>query len=133
MLYLFTIMLGLALGLLLVGGVATFMVALTGELASAWVSADLMNHAAVLARNGELPEMHWHTRFTAGLIAFWTSLVNWAIGGWVVAYLMAASTRAYLLLRRSCDAQDEREIWWPGLIRGTLAPEPPQTDRDPQG
>jgi len=130
MLYLFTIMLGLALGLVLVSGVASLTVLITSELSGAMTRHDLMLSAAALAQGGEIPDMSWNERFTAGLIAFWTSLVNWAIGGWGVAYLMAASTRAYLLLRRVCDAQDEREIWWPGLIRGTLAPEPPQPSEE---
>ncbi|MCP4759371.1 MAG: hypothetical protein GY894_02325 [Planctomycetes bacterium] len=130
MLYLFTIILGLALGLLLVRGVGNFTVALTSELAGVWTPADMMQQVVAIAQGGEAPDLSWHVRWTVGLVAFWTSLVNWAIGGWMVAYLMAASTRAYLLLRRSCDAQDEREIWWPGLIRGTLAPEPPQVGDD---
>ena len=37
---------------------------------------------------------------------------------------MSASTRIYLLMRSACDGQDERMIWWPGLIPGTLAEEP---------
>ena len=76
---------------------------------------------------GEAPEASWHVGWAAGLVSFWTGLVQWAVAGWVIAYLMAGSTRAYLLLRLACDGQDEREIWWPGLIRGTLAPEPPNS------
>jgi len=127
MLYIFTLMLGLALGLLLVMTVANLTIDLTATLVDQWTFNETFESARAAMTGGEAPEASWHVGWAAGLVSFWTGLVQWAVAGWVIAYLMAGSTRAYLLLRLACDGQDEREIWWPGLIRGTLAPEPPNS------
>ncbi len=128
MLYLFTILLGLALGLLLVGGVGYLTMAITESLVGAWVYTPTFEIAEAAMIGSDAADAPWSVEWAGGLIAFWEGLVQWAIAGWAIAYVMAASTRAYLLLRLTIDGQDEREIWWPGLIRGTLAPEPPAHD-----
>jgi hypothetical protein len=128
MLYLFTMFLGLALGLLLVGGVGHLTLAITESLVGAWVSTPTFEVADAALTGSDADAAPWSVEWAGGLVAFWSSLVQWAIAGWAIAYVMAASTRAYLLLRVTIDGQDEREIWWPGLIRGTLAPEPPDHD-----
>jgi hypothetical protein len=127
MLYLFTLMLGLALGLLLVLTVANLTIDITAALVDQWTFNETFASAQAATEGGEAPDASWHVAWAGGLVSFWSGLVQWAVAGWVVAYLMAGSTRAYLLLRLACDGQDEREIWWPGLIRGTLAPEPPNS------
>lgn len=128
MLYLFTMLLGLALGLLLVGGVAALTVGITESLVGAWVYTPTFEIADAAMTGAEAADAPWSVEWSGGLVAFWMGLVQWAVAGWAIAYVMAASTRAYLLLRLTIDGQDEREIWWPGLIRGTLAPEPPAHD-----
>lgn len=128
MLYLFTMLLGLALGLFLVGGVGYLTVAITESLVAAWVHTPTFEVAAAAMGTSASIDAPWSVEWSGGLVAFWTSLVQWVIAGWAIAYVMAASTRAYLLLRLTIDGQDEREIWWPGLIRGTLSPQPPRQD-----
>ena len=125
LLYLFTILLGLALGLLLVVTVSKLTVYVTGSLVDQWAFGESISHASAAMDGTNSADAVWHTQWAGGLVAFWMGLVQWIVAGWSLAYVMSASTRAYLLLRLTCDGQDEREIWWPGLIRGTLAPEPP--------
>jgi hypothetical protein len=125
MLYLFTILLGLAIGLVLVVTVARMTVYVTGSLVDYWAYSDTITQANQVMAGNDPADTAWHTEVAGGLVAFWIGLVQWVVAGWSLAYVMSASTRAYLLLRLTCDGQDEREIWWPGLIRGTLAPEPP--------
>jgi hypothetical protein len=125
MLYLFTMLLGLALGLLLVGGVGYLTIAVTESLVSAWVYTPTFEVAAAAMGSSQHTDATWSVEWSGGLVAFWTSLVQWVIAGWAIAYVMAVSTRAYLLLRLTIDGQSEKEIWWPGLIAGTLSPQPP--------
>jgi hypothetical protein len=125
LLYLFTILLGLAMGLLLVVTVSKLTLYVTGSLVDQWAFGESISHATAAMDGTNSADAVWHTQWAGGLVAFWMGLVQWIVAGWSLAYVMSASTRAYLLLRLSCDGQDEREIWWPGLIRGTLAPEPP--------
>ena len=125
LLSLFTILLGLALGLLLVVTVSKLTVYVTGSLVDQWAFGESISHASAAMDGTNSADAVWHTQWAGGLVAFWMGLVQWIVAGWSLAYVMSASTRAYLLLRLTCDGQDEREIWWPGLIRGTLAPEPP--------
>ena len=128
MLYLFTLLLGLAFGLIIVGGVATLTITITEALVGGWVTGNTFEVAAAAMDPSATAEGSWSTQWSAGLIAFWNSLVQWVVAGWAIAYVMGASTRAYLLLRYTIDGQDEAAIWWPGLIRGTLAPSPNSTD-----
>ncbi len=127
MLYLATIFVGLGMGLLLVGTVAELTLSLTRSLVESWTFNETMPIVDAMYAGVEPPDTNWpwHMGWTAGLISFWSGLVAWAVAGWSFAYMMSASTRAYLLLRLAADGQPEGEIWWPGLIRGTLAPEPP--------
>jgi hypothetical protein len=127
LLYLFTILLGLAMGLLLVLTVSELTVHMTGSLVNQWAGGESLSHANAAMNGTDSADAVWHTQWAGGLVAFWMGLVQWIVAGWSLAYVMSASTRAYLLLRLSCDGQDEREIWWPGLIRGTLAPNPPSS------
>jgi hypothetical protein len=127
LLYLFTILLGLAMGLLLVLTVSELTVYVTGSLVNQWASGESLSYATAAMNGTDSTDAALHTQWAGGLVAFWMGLVQWVVAGWSLAYVMSASTRAYLLLRLTCDGQDEREIWWPGLIRGTLAPKPPSS------
>ncbi len=126
LLYLFMIMLGLALGLMIVISIAELTTYLTQELVDLWTFNDTMPVVEAAMRGKDAPDASWHVHWTGTLIGVWTGLIQWAVVGWAIAYIMAASTRAYLLMRRACDDQDERDIWWPGMIPGTLAPAPPE-------
>jgi len=127
-LYLITLALGLGLGLILVKTVGHWTIDATSGLVGLWTGGDTLSAASASLSGKETPELGWTDQWTSGLVAFWTSIVQWVIVGWAITYIMSASTRAYLLLRRSCDGMSESHIWWPGLTRGTLAPEPPADD-----
>ena len=110
------------------GGVAALTLTITETLVGGWVTGNTFEVAAAAMSQSDTAEGSWSTQWSAGLIAFWSSLMQWVVAGWAIAYIMGASTRAYLLLRYTIDGQDEAAIWWPGLIRGTLAPSPHSAD-----
>lgn len=57
------------------------------------------------------------------LASLWT-LVPVALGlGFLVSYLFTGSTILYLCMRRLVDGQDVSELWYPGLVPGTVARE----------
>ena len=132
--YLVTGLVGLVLGLLVVQTVALLTVQWTAETIGASTFNDVFTEAgrfeAVFAdaSDGGAGDSSsaWTTIWSAGLVSYWTILVWYLVAGWIFSYVMAASTRIYLLMRRACDGQDEHYIWWPGLVPGTLsdAPEP---------
>jgi len=73
----------------------------------------------------------WHSRWAAGLINFWQTIVVMLIIAFVFSYYFASATIVYLLMRRVCDGQEMTEIWKPGLVRGTLTPMPePVVERE---
>jgi len=129
MLYLATLMLGLGLGLMLVTTIGQWTLDATTGLVAMWTNGEAMDAATAALAGVEAPPLQGTDVLVAPLVTFWSNMIQWAVAGWAIAYLMAGSTRAYLLLRRACDGLDERDIWWPGLIRGTLAPEPPVDSR----
>ncbi len=124
-LYVITGMIGLAMGLLLISTIMYFTVDITAGVTSIWTFNDAHAAASDMLAYNAVGDVSWWSSITGWCIAFWSSLAQWVVAGWALAYVMAASTRAYLLLRQAVDEQDPHEIWWPGLIRGTLAPEPP--------
>jgi len=67
----------------------------------------------------------WHERWAGNIMLIWQALVVCLVVAYVVSYFFSAGTRAYLLMRKASDGQEMDEIWKPGLIPGTLAPEPP--------
>ena len=128
MLYVATATIGLALGLLLIATIMHYTVEITACVTSTWTFNDAHLAAKTMHANGDLSEISWWSTATGWCMAFWTTLTTWVIAGWSLAYVMAVSTRAYLLLRHAVDEQDPTEIWWPGLLRGTLSPAPPTDD-----
>lgn len=122
---------GLALGYLVVSLFAVTMLNITGGLfgtltgsaaMSAAVEFDMFNLAPVVA--GDIYP-NWHTATAAWFIGFWQSIVVALVAAYVVSYFFSAATHVYLLMRQACDGQDPEEIWYPGLVPGTLAPMPP--------
>lgn len=57
------------------------------------------------------------------LIALWRTIVAGVVAGYVVSFHFCAWMVIYLLMRRATDGQDLDEIWQPGLIAGTMAPD----------
>ena len=62
---------------------------------------------------------------THAVLSFWHAVLMAILDGYVLAFFFAASTALYLVLRRVNDDQDISEIWMPGMIEGTMAPEAP--------
>jgi len=126
---------GLVLGWLVVQLVAVFTVNMTAEIVGTWTMNDTYQEAGSLSnifsefkREAEAGSSTWYVGWGGSLVSWWMILVQYLVAGWIFSYVMAASTRIYLLMRHACDGQDERLIWWPGLIPGTLAQEPADED-----
>jgi len=133
--YLVTALAGLALGFFVVN-ILTIM---TVNLTSSAIGAATFNDAILEAgRMGSVfapveyepagGSSMWTTTWTAGLISVWMMLVQYLVAGWIFSYVMAASTRIYLLMRHACDGQDQHLIWWPGMVQGTLSDGPGRDD-----
>ena len=127
---------GLILGWLVVQLVAVFTVNMTAEIVGTWTMNDTYVEAGTLSSifgqvgsDGKTGTSMWYVSWGGSLVSWWMMLVQYLVAGWIFSYVMAASTRIYLLMRRACDGQDERLIWWPGLIPGTLAQEPSGDDQ----
>ena len=129
--YLVTALVGLALGFLVVNVFATMTINLTSSSIGAATFNDAIIEAgrmtsvfAPIEGRASGESSMWTTTWTAGLISTWMMLVQYMVAGWIFSYVMAASTRVYLLMRQACDGQDERLIWWPGMVEGTLSDGP---------
>lgn len=129
--YLVTALVGLALGFLVVNVFATMTINLTSSSIGAATFNDAMIEAgrmtnvfAPIEGRGSGDSSMWTTTWTAGLISTWMMLVQYMVAGWIFSYVMAASTRIYLLMRQACDGQDECLIWWQGMVEGTLSDGP---------
>jgi len=62
-------------------------------------------------------------QITVALINLWRTLIGGLVAGFVISYHFAAWTMMYFLMRKATDDQDLEEIWLPGMIEGTIAPE----------
>lgn len=56
----------------------------------------------------------------ASLVAFWQGLLQLFAAGSVTAAVFAASTAAYMAMRRTCDSQPFEDLWDPGRPAGVL-------------
>jgi hypothetical protein len=123
-------LIGMALGFILVSVFAW----LTLEVAAALFAVITNNPALAAAGGFEMFKLWqrpvepivgaWHSRWTGTLIQFWQGIVVALVGAYILVYHFSASTIVYLLMRKASDGQDIQEIWRPGLVPGTLAPEP---------
>ena len=131
---------GLALGFIVVSLFAGTVLNVTGGLVGTWTGNPAL--AATqgfqppfdLSPNPEAVPFRWDSKFSAGLVSFWQTLVIGLVAAYVFCYYFGASTIVYLLMRRACDGQDTSEIWQPGEVPGTAVPEPEAeaTDPDPE-
>ncbi|MCH8153016.1 MAG: hypothetical protein IH830_11680 [Planctomycetes bacterium] len=121
---------GLALGFVVVSLFAVALLNISGALVGAVTANAAMDGAggsalfALTAGAATGDDLSWHSQWSAWLVSFWQMVVVSAVGGYVLAYYFSASTIVYLLMRRVCDGQDIAEIWEPGEVPGTMAPEP---------
>lgn len=60
---------------------------------------------------------------TARILNVWNTLVVALVCGWVVSYVFSARVMLYFVMRHAVDQQDFDEIWVPGLIESTMAPD----------
>jgi hypothetical protein len=109
---------GLALGFMVVGVVASLTLNMTKWLFGYWTDNPALIVAGVedfkfLQPPPEVPGS-WHSRWAGGGIAFWQALVVSLVGAYVIAYSFGAATIIYLLMRRASDGQDLQEIWREG-------------------
>lgn len=128
---------GLVLGWMVVQLVAVFTVNMTSDVVGMWTMNDTFVEAGELTRilgasssEGRAADSIWYVEWSGSIVGWWMMLVQYLVVGWIFSYIFAASTRIYLLMRHACDGQDQRLIWWPGLIPGTLAEEPAAAAQD---
>jgi len=131
LIYLVTALAGLALGFLVVNVVTIMTINLTSSAIGTATFNDAVLEAgrmtsvfAPVEQQAAGGSSMWTTTWTGGLISTWMMLVQYLVAGWIFSYVMAASTRIYLLMRQACDGQDDRLIWWPGMVQGTLSDGP---------
>ena len=121
---------GFALGYALVNLIAVAALNGTATLATLWTGEEVAGVAGGFQLLDFPPELRvsdgaaGHERFAAAAIGFWQKLVIGLVAAYVFAYFSAASTIAYLLLRRVCDGQEMTEVWQRGMIPGTSVPVP---------
>lgn len=122
---------GLLVGFTLVVALAIVTLNLTGkmfgQLAPDAIAAVSGHYEAVTFHHetGHVAVGNWHERWSANVLLAWQALVICMVAAYVMSYYFSASTIAYLLMRKASDGQEPDEIWRPGLVPGTLAPEPP--------
>jgi len=116
-----------------VGWIAATAMNWTGALAAAWAGPLTPVAGEVEALRFTLPERTLGLSgvdIVAGeLVEVWDRVLMAALAGFVISFFFCASTMLYLLLRRINDGQDVEEIWTPGMIEGTMAPEAPMTQK----
>ncbi len=130
--YVTVILIGAAIGYVVVAGVAVLALNATAWLFGMTIFSN--NAAVAAAGNFELFDLSqntpqhfgesFHTEWSAAIIAAWQTLVVGLVAAYVLSYIFDAFTRTYLLLRSSADGQDTHEIWRPALIAGTAVPRP---------
>jgi hypothetical protein len=120
----------ISLALMVVSVVLVEWLALGTVRLTSWSAGWLTGADAHAALAGVRQEGGWG--IAARILEFWHALPGLLAGAFVLSYGVSASTIQYLLLRKLNDGQDVSEIWMPGLIGGTLAPEkaPPAVATD---
>ncbi|MDG2054352.1 MAG: hypothetical protein P8J86_06570 [Phycisphaerales bacterium] len=128
-------LIGLLVGFIAVGLIATFMVniavswsSLGGSFygtADAPVAFSIFSDSWSLYQLGvgqeAVLEANLFSEWTASALSFWIKLVLWLVSAWAFSFFFSASTTMYLLMRRASDGQDFSAIWQPGMVPGTYA------------
>ena len=110
---------GLGIGLWLLDLLLAMTAWLAVSIGDAWV----LNDAFTVGTDPSAStDAGWITRLTGDILAFWLGLLQWIFAGWVLCYIAAATTRAWIVMRRAVDGTDMHDIWTPDRMRGTLAP-----------
>lgn len=124
-----SLILGL-LGYLLVLFFAALTINFTAWGANCWGGGEPAYYSGVASMLQILPSPHdpllpltGTELITTNIISIWRTLIGGLVAGFVISYHFSAWTVIYFLLRKATDDQDIDEIWLPGMIQGTLAPE----------
>ena len=122
--YLFVLIISLVLGFVVVRLVTNLTLDLTANLVGSWTFNSSL-HSAGSLRDAVVPlvTIAWYESTAGWLVNMWESVLHNMMIGWVFSGFFSTSTMLYLLMRRACDEQDTRDIWWEGLIQGTNVPE----------
>ncbi|MFG0331289.1 MAG: hypothetical protein ACF8PN_15485 [Phycisphaerales bacterium] len=117
------------LGFVVVAGLAWLTINLTAYGASMFFeSSAVLEHAEArslvdFSGYGSELDLSPTGRAAVALIGLWKTIIAGLVAGYLFSFSYAAWTVIYFLLRKVVDDQDLDEIWQPGLIEGTLAPE----------
>lgn len=122
--YLSVLIVSLILGFIFVRFIANLTLDLTANLVGTLTFNNSLQGAGSV-RDSAIPVVGnaWYESSAAGLIHIWETGVHYLKVGWFFSGFFSASTMLYLLMRKTCDGQDTRDIWWQGLIQGTNVPE----------
>ncbi len=75
----------------------------------------------------------WQYETPIAILRFWMLLPELFAWGYAASYVCSAGTMLYLVMRRICDGQDIEELWQPGMVPGTRAPEELDEDDSEDG
>ena len=122
--YLFVLIVSLVLGFLVVRLVTNLTLDLTANLVGSWTFNSSLHSAGAL-KDTVIPVISnsWYESAAGWLINAWETILHDMMIGWVFSGFFSTSTMLYLLMRRACDEQDSRDIWWKGLVQGTNVPD----------
>ena len=97
---------------------------LTANLVGSWTfNGSLQNAGALKESVVPVVSIAWYETTAGWLVNAWETILHDMMIGWVFSGFFSMSTMLYLLMRRACDEQDSRDIWWKGLVQGTNVPE----------
>ncbi|MEE2819608.1 MAG: hypothetical protein VX615_03245 [Planctomycetota bacterium] len=121
--YLGLLLIAMVFGYLVVRLVANLTLDLTANIMDTW-TFNMSLYGAGSLQEESIPAIGitWYETTTAWLIGLWETIVHDLMIGWIFSGFFSTSTMIYLLMRYSCDGQDTRDIWWPGLAQGTNIP-----------
>jgi hypothetical protein len=118
--YLIVLIVSLVLGYLVIRLIANLTLDITANLVGAGTFNDSLHGAgSIQADTVPLIGTAWYESGAGFLIRLWETVLHDLMLGWVFSGFFSMSAMLYLLMRRTCDGQDTREIWSRGIIQGT--------------
>lgn len=118
--YLIVLIVSLVLGYLVIRLIANLTLDITANLVGAGTFNNSLHGAgSIQADTVPLIGMAWYESGAGYLIRLWETVLHDLMLGWVFSGFFSTSAMLYLLMRRTCDGQDTREIWSRGIIQGT--------------
>ena len=121
--YLALLIIAMVFGYIVVRLITNLTLDATAGLVGAWtfnqslVGAGSMSEHAIPTFGGA-----WYETSASWFVTFWETIVHDFMIGWICSGFFSVSTTMYLLMRKNCDGQDTRDIWWHGVEQGTAIP-----------